>query len=138
VGNPFQANYGAAKAGIGAFTIIAAHELVRYGVRVNCVVPAARTRLTSATEGLRDIVKAPDDPGSFDLWDPANASPLVGWLATESCPATGKVFFVQGGTIQLMTTWAMAEGVERRGRWSIDDLDTELRNLLASNGAAPI
>ena len=97
LGNPFQTNYGAAKAGIGAFTIIAAHELVRYGVRVNAIVPAARTRLTSATEGLHDMIQPPAD-GAFDVWDPANVSPLVGWLATERCRATGKVFYAQGGT----------------------------------------
>jgi NAD(P)-dependent dehydrogenase (short-subunit alcohol dehydrogenase family) len=130
LGNPFQANYGAAKAGIGAFTIIAAHELVRYGVRVNAVVPAARTRLTSATEGLRDIVQAPVDAATFDLWDPANVSPLVGWLATEGCQVSGQVFFSQGGTIQLMTTWSMGEGVDRPGRWTIKELDDELGKLV--------
>jgi NAD(P)-dependent dehydrogenase (short-subunit alcohol dehydrogenase family) len=130
LGNPFQANYGAAKAGIGAFTIIAAHELVRYGVRVNCVVPAARTRLTSATEGLQEIVRPPEDPTSFDVWDPANVSPLVAWLATEGCPATGKVFHIQGGSVQLMTPWAMGDGIDRRGRWTIAELAVELGKLV--------
>jgi NAD(P)-dependent dehydrogenase (short-subunit alcohol dehydrogenase family) len=132
LGNPFQANYGAAKAGIGAFTLIAAHELVRYGVRVNAIVPAARTRLTSATEGLHDIIRAPAD-GAFDVWDPANVSPLVGWLATEGCRATGKVFYAQGGTIQLMSTWSMGEGVDRRGRWTITELEDELGKLVGSS-----
>ncbi len=126
LGNPFQANYGAAKAGIGAFTIIAAQELVRYGVRVNAIVPAARTRLTSSTEGLHDIVKAPEDEAVFDIWDPANASPVVGWLATDRCRATGKVFFVQGGSVRLMTPWAMGEGVEHSHRLTIDELDDAL------------
>jgi len=130
LGNPFQANYGAAKAGIGAFTIIAAHELVRYGVRVNAVVPAARTRLTSGTEGLRDIVQAPAGAATFDIWDPANVSPLVAWLGTDGCQATGKVFFAQGGTIQLMTTWTMGDGVDRPGRWTIKELDDELGKLV--------
>src|SRR5437879_1152924 len=69
IGNAGQANYGAAKAGLGAFTVIAAMELVRYGVRCNAIAPAARTRLTESTPGLGDIVKAPDE-GRFDVWDP--------------------------------------------------------------------
>jgi NAD(P)-dependent dehydrogenase (short-subunit alcohol dehydrogenase family) len=135
LGNPFQANYGAAKAGVGALTIIAAHELVHYGVRVNCIVPAARTRLTSATEGLHDIVQPPADPAAFDVWDPANVAPLVGWLATEGCPATGRVFYIVGGSIRLMTPWATADGIDRRGRWTIADLDDELGKLVGAAGA---
>ena len=34
-GNPGQTNYGAAKAGVASFTVIAAREMLRYGVRVN-------------------------------------------------------------------------------------------------------
>jgi len=130
LGNPGQSNYGAAKAGIGAFTIICAQELSRYGVRVNGIAPAARTRLTESTPGLGDMVRAPDDPGRFDIWDPANVSPFVAYLATESCPATGKVFFVQGGTVKLMTGWAMAEGVEKADRWTVAELEVEMTKLL--------
>lgn len=132
LGNPGQANYGAAKAGVAAFTIIAAQELVRYGVRVNAIVPAARTRLTSATPGLDEIVKPPEDPNAFDVWDPANASPLVAWLAAVSCPVTGKVFFIQGGTIKLMTGWAMGDGVERPDRWTLEALSEHLGKLIGS------
>src|SRR5690242_7344963 len=45
-GNVGQTNYGAAKAGIAAFTIIASMELARYGVTVNAIAPAALTRMT--------------------------------------------------------------------------------------------
>jgi NAD(P)-dependent dehydrogenase (short-subunit alcohol dehydrogenase family) len=134
LGNPFQANYGAAKAAIGALTIIAAQELGRYGVRVNAVVPAARTRLTSATEGLSDIVKAPADTATFDIWDPANVSPLVGWLASAGCPATGRVFFIQGGTVRLMHPWTMGDALERPGRWTVAELDEELGKLVGPGG----
>jgi len=131
IGNPGQANYGAAKAGIGAFTVICAQELVRYGVRCNGIAPAARTRLTEATPGLGDVVKAPEDPGKFDIWDPANISPLVAYLATEGCPANGKMFFVQGGQVKVMSGWAMGEGVERQERWTVAELEREMKSLLA-------
>src|SRR5437763_989074 len=97
LGNPGQTNYGAAKAGIASFTVICAMELARYRVRSNAIAPAARIRMTEATPGLGDIVKAPEDASRFDIWDPANVSPLVASLATENCPVTGRVFFVPGG-----------------------------------------
>ena len=130
VGNPGQANYGAAKAGIGALTVIAAGELARYGVRVNAVAPAARTRLTESTPGLSDMVAAPDDPARFDEWDPANVAPLVAWLAGESCPATGCVFYCFGGTIAPMHGWNQRPGISRAERWTIEAIAEELPPLL--------
>jgi NAD(P)-dependent dehydrogenase (short-subunit alcohol dehydrogenase family) len=129
-GNPGQSNYGAAKAGIGALTVIAAGELARFGVRVNAIAPAARTRLTEATPGLGEIVAPPEDASRFDEWDPANVSPLVAWLATADCPATGRVFYVFGGTISPMTGWSSTAGITRSDRWTIPDIDRELRRLL--------
>jgi len=130
LGNPGQTNYGAAKAGIGAFTVICAQELGRYGVRANAIAPAARTRMTEATPGLGDIVKAPEDPGKFDVWNPANISPLVAYLATEGCEAQGKVFFVQGGTVKLFQGWTMTEGIEKNDRWSVGELEMEMKKLV--------
>jgi len=133
LGNPGQSNYGAAKAGLGAFTVIIAQELARYGVRVNAIAPAARTRLTESTPGLEEMVRAPDDPGLFDIWDPANISPLVAYLATESCPATGKVFFVQGGKVQLMHNWAMGEAIEKDDRWGVAELESAMKSLVTDD-----
>ena len=130
LGNPGQANYGAAKAGIAAFTVILGQELSRYGVRTNAIAPAARTRMTEATPGLGEIVKAPEEPGQFDVWNPANISPLVVWLAKEDCPVNGKVFFVQGGTIKSFKGWSMADGIERNERWTVAELDTEMKKLV--------
>ncbi len=129
LGNPGQTNYGAAKAGIGAFTVIAAQELGRYGVRVNAIAPAARTRMTEQTPGLGDIVKAPSDPGTFDVWDPANISPLVAYLATESCPLTGKVLFVQGGQVRAFQPWTMTNTIQRDDRWTVEALAKEVPSL---------
>ena len=128
LGNPGQTNYGAAKAGIGSFSIICAQELARYGVRSNCIAPAARTRLTEATPGLGEVVAAPTE--GFDVWDPANVSPLVAYLATETCEVTGRTFFVQGGTVRVMEPWRMGERLERSGRWTIEELAQEVPSLL--------
>jgi NAD(P)-dependent dehydrogenase (short-subunit alcohol dehydrogenase family) len=134
IGNPGQANYGAAKMGIAAFTIITAQELTRYGVRVNAIAPAARTRLTEATPGLGDVIKAPDDASRFDVWDPANISPLVAYLATADAPETGRTYFVQGGTVRLFQPWTMTETIERGDRWTVDELTKEMPNLSVDTG----
>jgi NAD(P)-dependent dehydrogenase (short-subunit alcohol dehydrogenase family) len=130
LGNPGQANYGAAKAGIAAFTVISSQELSRYGVRVNAIAPAARTRMTESTPGLSEIVQAPAESGAFDLWDPANVSPLVAYLAAEDCPVSGKVFFVQGGKVQLFQPWTLTAAVERDARWTVSELAAEVAGLV--------
>ena len=129
LGNPGQTNYGAAKAGIAAFTQICAMELIRYGVRSNAIAPAARTRMTEATPGLSDVVQPPDDD-RFDVWDPANVSPLVGYLASEGCAVNGKVFYILGGKVQVFRPWTLAEVVERNHRWTIAELEAEIPKLV--------
>ncbi|MFD8946567.1 SDR family NAD(P)-dependent oxidoreductase, partial [Streptomyces californicus] len=49
LGSVGQSNYAAAKAGIVALTLVAAAELGRYGIQVNALAPAARTRMTERT-----------------------------------------------------------------------------------------
>ena len=130
LGNIGQSNYGAAKAGIAAFTVIIAEELSRYGVRANAIAPAARTRMTESTPGLSDHVVAPSDASVFDTWDPANISPLVATLAMEECEATGQVFFVQGGTVRKFQNWTMTTTLEKNDRWTVDELAAQLPTLL--------
>ena len=120
--NAGQINYGAAKAGIAAMTLVAAQELERYGVRANCIAPIARTRLTLATPGMGAIFAQPVAEGEFDAFNPANISPLVAYLATEKCPHNGKVFGVQGGSIQELAGWHIARSIDTTGPWTIDDI----------------
>ena len=128
--NPGQANYGAAKSGIATMSQICAKELVRYGVKSNCIAPAARTRLTLATPGLGDMIQAPAEGGAFDVWDPANISPLVAYLATADCAFNGGTFFVQGGAVRIVKSWDFGDGVEQNVRWSVGAL-AEARAPLA-------
>ena len=126
--NPGQSNYGAAKSGIATFSQILAKELVRYGVKSNCIAPAARTRLTLATPGLDEIMAAKE--GTFDEWDPKNVSPLVCYLASAGCKFNGETFFVQGGTVKRVKTWEMAETVEQPDTWTVAALGEALAKAL--------
>ncbi|MEV6428774.1 SDR family oxidoreductase [Nocardia sp. NPDC051463] len=126
VPNAGQANYGAAKAGIAALTLVAADELERYGVRVNAIAPIARTRLTLATPGMGAILGAEVEEGEFDAFSPANISPLVAYLASDKCLVTGKVFAVQGGAISELAGWHDVKTIETEGPWLIDDIAARL------------
>ncbi len=106
-GNPGQTNYGAAKAGIAAFTFIASLELARYGVTVNAVAPAALTRMT---EGL-GMGAAPDE--AREAMSPRWIAPIVGWLASEESSAvTGRVFEASGRVLGVAEGWHRGPTVE--------------------------
>jgi NAD(P)-dependent dehydrogenase (short-subunit alcohol dehydrogenase family) len=131
-GNVGQANYGAAKAAIAAFTIIAAQELGRYGVTVNCLAPNARTRMTEVTFG--ELAKP---EGGFDPLDPANMAPVVIALcADEAQEITGQCFFVWGGVVNVLQPWQPGELFSADGRWDADELLAQLRERFP-DGAAP-
>ncbi len=128
LGNPGQTNYGAAKSGIATFSQICAMELGRYGVRSNAIAPMARTRLTEQTPGLEDVVKPPES--GFDIWDPANVSPMVAYLGTESCPFTGQTFLVQGGRVTRFVPWTLDGSIDKGDdRWTVEELAKQAPRL---------
>src|SRR6516162_5200317 len=115
-GNVGQTNYGAAKAGIAAFTVIASMELGRYGVIGNAA--------------------AEKKPEEFDPFDPANIAPLVVWLGSpESKDITGRVFNVQGDHISVAEGWVAGPGADKGDRWEPAELGKVVPDLVAK--AAP-
>jgi NAD(P)-dependent dehydrogenase (short-subunit alcohol dehydrogenase family) len=120
-GNPGQANYAAAKAAVASLTQVAAKELDRYGVRVNAILPQARTRLTEATFG--DALSA--DKDKFDRWDPANVSPFVAYLAAPTTQLSGEVFIVGGSRVQRVKPWERDPEwkLQTDGRWTVSALE---------------
>jgi NAD(P)-dependent dehydrogenase (short-subunit alcohol dehydrogenase family) len=130
IGQAGQSNYGAAKAGIAAMTVILAEELGRYGVRANAITPVARTRMTEETPGVADLVKRPEDPAAFDVYNPANVSPLIAWLISAECPATGKVFYVKGGEVRQFLPWHYGKQIDGGDRWSVAELAEAVTPLL--------
>jgi NAD(P)-dependent dehydrogenase (short-subunit alcohol dehydrogenase family) len=131
-GNTGQTNYGAAKAGIAAFTVIAARELKRYGVTCNAVAPIALTRMTVGLRELSAEEKAQRDPG--------NVAPPIVWMASrESDDFTGRVVESGGGLLALAEGWhrgpvGTAMGDPSKLGPTMMDLQKRVRLNAAMNG----
>lgn len=129
-GNIGQSNYGAAKAGIASFTIIASMELARYGVTVNAIAPGARTRMTETVPNSRYTVPV---AGDFDEFSPDNIAPVIAWLASpQSAAVTGRVFNVAGGTISVAEGWHAGAVMDKGGRWDPAELADVIPDLVAA------
>ena len=106
-GNAGQTNYGAAKAGIAAFTIITARELARYGVTVNAVAPGALTRMTE------DLSLGQASEADREAMHPRWIAPIVTWLASrESSGVTGRIFEATGRLFAVAEGWHRGPGAE--------------------------
>jgi len=122
-----QANYSAAKAGIAAFTLVAAAELGRYGITVNAIAPSARTRMTETT--FAEMMARPAE--GFDAMDPANIAPLVVWLGSAgSAGVTGRVFELAGGMVGVAQGWMRGPEIDKGHRWEPAELGPVVRKLL--------
>lgn len=134
IGNPGQANYGAAKAGIAGFTRVCARDLGRYGVTVNAVAPGADTRMTLSDEVLagRKLKEAKGVSGGSAAIggpergqrEPDDVAPMVVWLASDAAAnINGYVFGAVGGTYSLYANPLPIKTIYKDGRWTLDELD---------------
>ena len=116
LGNMGQTNYGAAKAGIADFTVISSMELKKYAT-VNCIVPVARTRLTTdATPTMVDVMNKLDASG-FDVFNPANVAPMIVYLASDQAKKiNGEVFRVVGDRVFVFQGWHTFNQINNNGK----------------------
>ena len=125
-GNVGQANYGAAKAGIAAFTTIVAMELANYGVTANAIAPAAYTRMTENLPGWDQLTD--EQKGGMD---PRWIANLVTWLASpESAKVTGRVFDVVGDRVGVSEGWVL--GPQGKQTDEPDDMGDIMREICNS------
>lgn len=130
-GSVGQGNYSAAKSGVLGLTLVAAAELARYGVAVNAIAPAARTRMTE--QAFAADMAAPER--GFDAMAPENVAPLVVWLGSaESSAVTGRVFEVSGGEVVVARSWRRGPAASKDGRWEPAELGPVVRDLLDRAG----
>ncbi|SCF59392.1 SDR family oxidoreductase [Streptomyces sp. Ncost-T10-10d] len=130
LGSVGQGNYAAAKAGIVGLTLVAAAEMGRYGVQINAIAPAARTRMTEAT--FAETMAAPGE-GAFDAMAPENVSPLVVWLGSAaSAGVSGRVFETEAGRITVMEGWRPGPTADKGARWTPAEAGAAVTGLLAA------
>jgi len=123
-GNVGQANYGAAKAGIAALTMVSALELGRYGVTANCLAPTAITRLVAPLMGGEENIPEETKEALAPRWVAAVAT----WLASPaSAGITGRVFDVRGDTVAVAEGWHRGpDGTNPGTPAGVGELITEL------------
>lgn len=128
-GNFGQSNYASAKAAIASLTATLSLELYKFGVTVNCVGPAAATRITGTMPGAPAVIEADDVPdGEWNRMDPSVSSPLVAWLASDEADhVTGQVIRAVAENIILMKGWSDGPTINNGGkRWDATKLGTQL------------
>ncbi len=135
-GNVGQSNYGAAKAGLAAFTQILGEELWRYGVLTNAIAPSALTNMTEGLTGYKDRL---DELEARTGWKnpggPEHIVALVVWLGSPLAKVNGRVFNVRAGHVSVAEGWSIGPASEKEGAWEVAELDELLPDLIAR--AAP-
>jgi len=152
IGNPGQANYGAAKAGIAGFSRVVARDLGRYGVTCNYIAPGAATRMTaSVSEQSRALRQRAGIQGAASqaqpqqqaapplmLREPEYVAPMTVFLATDKAwNINGQGFGVSGGTISLLHQPLPFRTMFKPGMWTLDELERDVPVQLMQGIANP-
>ncbi|MFT5711466.1 MAG: NAD(P)-dependent dehydrogenase (short-subunit alcohol dehydrogenase family) [Halioglobus sp.] len=132
-GSAGQPNYASAKAGIVAMTMGAAQLMIKYGITCNVIMPRARTAMTD-TGQTAAMFAAPEN--GFDIFNPENVAPLVGYLASpEAGHISGEVMIVWGGEITVLQRPTLGQTFNSSdgGKWQLDDMHSKMSEYFDEN-----
>ena len=131
IGNVGQANYAASKAGLFALTRVAALEMVRYGVSVNCVAPFAHTRMTDSIKGA-----TPEQVAYLERARRAKVEHIVPFLAfllsSDAAGISGQIFGVRGHEVFLFSQPRPIATIGQAGGWTAESLQRAIDEQLLS------
>jgi NAD(P)-dependent dehydrogenase (short-subunit alcohol dehydrogenase family) len=146
-GNPGQANYGSAKAGISGLTKVAARDLGKYGITVNSIAPVAATRMTLTDEFLKareirkkqGIIREERALAQLEDLKPEDVAPVVVYLASDyAANVNGQFFLCAGGAISLLSQPRAVKTIFKPdGAWTLDELDEVVPLTLAEGLVNP-
>ena len=122
-GNFGQANYGAAKMGMLGLMNVLAIEGLSKNIRVNCLAPAAETRLIGTIPG-RDV--DPDNPDP--MRHPRLVTPVVLLMCAEDAP-TGQTFHAGNGRFSRSATF-VNKALEFGADVTFEDLQEKKEELI--------
>jgi len=135
LGNPGQANYTAAKAGIIGLSRTVAMEGARKGITCNVIFPAARTRMgwsddlekawdARAAQGIVDSTTAVLDKMKAGEFQPEDIAPVVAYLGTDAAKnVNGCVFHCMGREIRLYGEMLPERTIfSSQQRWTVEEL----------------
>ncbi|TAK57365.1 MAG: SDR family oxidoreductase [Dehalococcoidia bacterium] len=147
IGNPGQANYGAAKSGVAGFTRVVAKDLGRYGVTCNAIAPGALTRMTAAVpDAARELrsragitgAAANRPPAVPQLRDPEYIAPMAGYLCTDDAwNINGQIFHVAGGNVGVAHHPTAMRTLWKPAMWTLDELAVAVPHQLMAGIANP-
>jgi NAD(P)-dependent dehydrogenase (short-subunit alcohol dehydrogenase family) len=108
LGLPGNTAYGIAKGGVIGLARSLALAGREPGIKVNCIAPAATTRMAAGGRG-------PELP-------PEQVAPMVAYLAHEQCPVSGEILTAGGGRFARLFVGATPGWVHSRGNPSPEDV----------------
>ncbi|WP_425930463.1 SDR family NAD(P)-dependent oxidoreductase [Pseudomonas sp. NyZ201] len=118
VGNVGQVNYAAAKLGIVGMSKAIALDMAAFGVRSNCISPAAWSRMIGAVPTDTPEKKLQAERMER-MMHPSKQAPLAVFLASDQAKdVSGQIFYVRSNEIMLVNQPRVIRSVHRENGWT--------------------